>query len=312
MRINESALKDSLKLNKLCNLYYFFGKEDFLVKTYTERVRERFAPDLDEFNFVKFNGTFDCDSLEEAIETLPVFADKKVVQIHDFDAEKTDADSLEKIIGLLADIPEYCAVIISITGFEPGKNAKTKKLISAVEKHGAVCEFVPLSKAKAADLIMKKAARSGCRINRYDAEYLHDLTLGSLTLIGTEVDKLCAYIGTGGEITKEIIDRLTPRLTETKVFELSKALTSKNAKTAFHIFDDLMAQNESFDGLLAYLSKIFISNYHTKIGNKFGARAGEIAYARKCISLLYNANIKLRTHDKRIVFEKTMTEILML
>jgi DNA polymerase-3 subunit delta len=267
---------------------------------------------LDEFNLIKFCGTPDFDSFEEAIETLPVFAEKKVVLINDFDAEKTDIETLDRIIEMLADIPDYCAVIINITGFEPGKNTKTKKLIAAVEKHGVVCEFELLSKPKAAELIIKKALRAGCKITRGNAEYLYDLTLGSLTLIGSEIEKLCAFTRTGNEITRQIIDELTPRLTETKIFELSKALTSKNAKAAFYIFDDLMAQNESFDGLLAYLSKVFIGNYHSKIGGNYRASPSEISYARKCISLLYKANIKIRTHEKRTVIEKTMTEILML
>jgi DNA polymerase-3 subunit delta len=283
------------------------------VRTHADRVRERFAPDLDEFNLIKFAGISDFDSLEEAIETLPVFADKKVVLINDFDAEKIDPETLDRIIALFADIPEYCTVIISITGFEPSKNTKTKKLIATVEKHGVVCEFMPLSKAKAADLIMKKAARFGCIISRTDSEYLYDLTLGSLTLIGTETEKLCTYTGTGGEITRNIIDRLTPRLTETKIFELSKALTTKNAKIAFRIFDDLVSQNESFVGIIAYLSKVFIGNYHSKLSSRY-KNPHEILYARKCISLLYKADIKLKstTLNNRTVIEKTMTEILMI
>jgi DNA polymerase-3 subunit delta len=311
MRVTEDALKENLKQNNLCNLYFFYGKEVFLVETYTKRVCEKIMPEPDDFNLVKFIGNPVFDALEEAIETLPVFAEKKLILLNDLDAEKTDSETLERIIALLSDIPDYCAVIISVTGFELSKNAKTKKLLACAEKHGIVCEFEPLSRPKAAELIIKKASRLGCNISRTDAELLYDVTLGSLTMIGAEVEKLCAYIGEGGTITRQTIELLVPRLTEAKVFALSKALTSRNAKAAFHIFDDLMAQNESFDGLLAYLSKVFIGNYHAKLGSNY-KNPGEISYARNCIKLLYKANINLRTHDKRYVFEKTMTEILTL
>jgi DNA polymerase-3 subunit delta len=337
MKITEDALKDNLKLNKLTNLYYFYGKEVFLVKTYTDRVREKFAPDSDEFNLVKFAGVPEFDSLEEAIETLPVFADRKLVIISDFDAEKLDADYLEKAITLFSDIPEYCAVIIAITGFEPAlRNAKTKKLLACVEQSGTVCEFALLSRPKAADLIMKKASRLGCIISRTNAEHLYDLTLGSLTLIGAEVEKLCAYTETGGEITGQVIDLLTPRLTETSVYELASALTSKNAKTAFRILDDLMAQNVQAVIILASLSGAFVDFYRAKLGknHRFSPEKiaedfnypknrawlmkktlnADIIYIKKCLASLYKADIKLKSTslNSRTVIEKTMTEILIL
>ena len=336
MRITEDVLKENLKLNKLSNLYYFYGKEDFLVRTYTDRVRERFTPEPDEFNIIKLSGCPGFDSFEEAIETLPVFAEKKVVLINDFDAEKTDPDTLDRIIALLSDIPEYCLVLISITGFELGKNTKTKKLITAIEKYGIVCEFDFLGKPKAAELIIKKASRAGCIIARWDAEYIYDLTLGSLTLISSEVEKLCAYAGAGGEITRQVIDRLTPRLTETSVYELAASLTERRAQNAFNILDDLMAQNVQPVIILSSLSGAFTDYYRAKLGKNYKQNpdkaaadfnypknrawlmkkvpASDLLKIKKCISLLYKADIKLKstTLNNRTVIEKTITEILTL
>jgi len=341
MKITEDILKENLKLNKLSNLYYFYGREAFLVKTYADRVREKFSPDLDDFNLVKFNGCPAFEDLENSIETLPVFAEKKVLIINDFDAEKIDADTLERIITLFSDIPDYCAVIIEITGFEPNlKSAKTKKLLACIEQNGISCEFALLSRAKAAELIIKKAARSGCIISRANAEYLCELTLGSLTLIGFEVDKLCSYTGTGNEITKQTVDLLVPRLTETNVYDLAAALTAKKAETAFKILDDLMAQNCAPVIILASLSGAFVDYYRAKLGKNSGVspektagdfnypknRAwvmGKIArsvtsvnlvYIKNCLSVLYSADIKLKSTslNDRTIIEKAMAEILIL
>ncbi|MCL2018459.1 MAG: DNA polymerase III subunit delta [Oscillospiraceae bacterium] len=337
MRIDEQALKDNIKLNKLTNLYYFYGKEAFLVKTYTERVKTKFAPDLDEFNFIKFTGIPDFDSLSEAIETLPVFADRKVLFLNDFDAEKTDADTLERFILLFSDIPDYCTLIISITGFEPSvKNAKTKKLLSAVEANGTICEFDFLSRPKAVELITGKAARLGCIIERTDAEYLYDLCLGSLTLIGSEVEKLVSYVGGSGKITREVIELLTPRLTETSVYELASALTAKRTKIAFRILDDLISQNVSTVIILSSLSGAFTDFYRAKLGknhrqspektasdfNYAKNRAwlmkkipsAELTYIKNCIKLLYRADIKIKSTNlnDRTVIEKVMADILVL
>jgi DNA polymerase-3 subunit delta len=338
MRITEDILKDNIKLDKLGKLYYFYGKEVFLVKHYADRVREKLAPDLDEFNLVKFEGFPGFDALEEAIETLPVFAERKLVLMNDPDFEKTDADTLDKVIALFSELPDSCAVIISITGFEPSKNAKTKKLMACIEKFGDVCEFDLLTRAKAAEQIIRKASRLGCIISRENAEYIFELTLGSLTLIGAEVEKLASYAGKGGEITKQTIDLLTPRLTETSVYELAAALTSGRAKVAFGILDDLMAQNVQPVIILSTLSGAFVDYYRAKLGRDYGIHPDRAAsdfnypknrlwvmgktsravsgidmdYIRNCLGILYKADIKLKstTLDNRTVIEKTMTEIL--
>ena len=340
MKIHEDNLKDNLKLNKLTNLYYLYGKEAFLVKTYTDKITEKAASSTDDFNLVKFIGCPDADDLENSIDALPVFTDRKVVIINDFDAEKTDIDTLERIITLLSDLPDYCTVIINITGFEPGGNAKTKKLLACAEKFGTVCEFDIMSRPKAAELIIKKAARLGCIIARTDAEYLYDLTLGSLTLIGFEVEKLCSYTGTGNAVTKRTIDLLVPRLTETSVYDLAAALTSGKAEPAFHILDDLMAQSCAPVMISGSLSGAFIDYYRAKLGKNYRispektaadfsyaknrawvitktARAVSdisLSYIKNCLSILYKSDIKLKSAglNDRIIIEKTMAEILLL
>jgi DNA polymerase-3 subunit delta len=340
MKLTETALKDSLKFNKLSNLYYFYGRESFLVKTYTDRVREKSAPDLDEFNLIKFTGLPEINALDEAIETLPVFAEKKVIIINDPDFEKTDADTLDRIITLFSDIPDYCTVIMAVTGFEPSKNAKTKKALTCIEKYGTVCEFDLMTKAQAAELILKKVSRLDCIISRTDAEYLYELTLGSLTLIGVEVEKLASYAGKGGVISKDTIDLLTPRLTETKTFDLATALTSGNAKLVFKILDDLMIQNVQPVMILATLSGTFVDYYRAKLGKNNGTNPAKIAadfnypknrlwvvdkisrsvsnisldYIKNCLSILYKSDIKLKSTslNNRTVIEKTMAEIILL
>ncbi|MCL1823361.1 MAG: DNA polymerase III subunit delta [Oscillospiraceae bacterium] len=341
MRIDEDTLKNNLKQEQLAPVYYFYGKEAFLVKTYTARVTEKSAPEADDFNIIKFSGLPDVDSLEESIETLPVFADKKVVMINDLDAEKTDINALERVIELFSDIPDFCTVIISITGFEPNiKNAKTKKLLTCIEKKGIVCEFELLSRAKAAQLIIKKASRLNCVISRQNAEILYDLTLGSLTLIGLEIEKLCAYTDSGGEITKETINLLTPRQPETSIYDLAAALTAKNAKNAFQILDDLMVQRCEPVMILASLSGAFTDCYRAKLGQVYTVPPEKTAVdfnypknrawvlsktartvtnisletIKKYLLILYKADIKLKsvTLNGRTVIEKSMAEILIL
>ena len=172
-------------------------------------------------------------------------------------------------------------------------------------------------------------------ISRQNAEELYDLTLGSLTLIGFEVEKLCSYAGKGKEITKDIIDLLTPRLTETKTFILADALTSKNPKKAFGILDDLIAQNTAPVIISSSLSGAFVDLYRARLGKEYKKASDKVAadfnypknrawlmnkapfgmsYIEKCLEVLYKADIKLKSSplNGRTIIEKAMTEILTL
>lgn len=340
MKTDESRLNSAIKANNISKLYFLYGKETFLVKTYTDRIINKVLNEHDkDFNLIKMEGVPDANRLSDAIEGLPVFAEKKVVLLNDFDAEKTDADTLNMIIEILSGIPESTVVIINITGFEADvKKAKTKKLLTCAEKYGVTCDFALLSSAKTAELIIKKAGRAGVLISRENALYLSELTLRNLTLIGMETEKLCAYAGKGGEITAEAINTLVSKQLESNVFDLTATLTKGDAQSAFVMLSDLLQSGYAPVVILSSLSLTFVDFYYIKLGKTAGIVNEKIAadfnyaknrswvinktapavknvslsYIKKCLELLNTADYKLKSSpvDGRVILEKILTEII--
>lgn len=91
---------------------------------------------------------------------------------------------------------------------------------------------------------MKKAAKRGCVISRADAQHIAELTLCDLSLASAETDKLCSYAGTG-EITAEMIDKLTIKQLDTSIYSLATELLKGNRRQALLILDDLLTQKSS-------------------------------------------------------------------
>jgi len=336
--VTEEILAKELKQGAIRKIYYLYGKEPFLVKTYADRIIDKCLSGERGFNLAKFEGSPDVSRISECVQTLPVFADRKVVLLNDLDAEKTDADALAKIF---SDIPESTAVVISVTGFVPDlKKAKTKKLVEIIDKHGACVEFGKLSEAKTADLIAKRAARSGCGISRVNAVHLATLCLCDLTLIANETDKLCAYANFGGEITREAIDLLTARQLDASIYALAAEITAKKSGSALRVLDELINLGNPPVMIMSALSAAFIDFYRAKTGVDAGKRADAVAadfnYAknrawavgkavsavartpaaklRACVLALANADYKLKSapFDDRYIMERAVAELITL
>jgi len=336
--MTEDILAKELKQGAIRKIYYLYGKEPFLVKTYADRIIDKCLGGERGFNYARFEGNPDVSRISECVQTLPVFADRKVVLLNDLDFEKSDTDALASV---LSAIPESTTVIISVTGFVPDlKKAKTKKLAELADKHGASVEFGKLSEAKTADLITKRAVRAGCGISRANAVHLATLCLCDLNLIANETDKLCAYANYGGEITREAVDLLTAKQLDTGVFALAAEITAKKSGEALRVLDELITLGNPPVMIMSALSAAFIDFYRAKIGAEAGKRADVIAadfnypknrawavgkaisaVARtpaericKCVLALANADYKLKSAplDDRYIMERAVAELITL
>ena len=160
MTVTEEKLSADIRGGRIERVYYLYGKEPFLVKTYSDKIiKKTVGTDPLDFNFIRLGSNPDIGQLNDYIDGLPVFADVKTIVVNDIDPEKMDAEEHEAYLSAISNIPDTAVVIFEVTGFQPEeKKAKTKKFIAAVEKAGAVCRLDGIPQAKIAGLIVKKAA----------------------------------------------------------------------------------------------------------------------------------------------------------
>ncbi|MCL2036472.1 MAG: DNA polymerase III subunit delta [Oscillospiraceae bacterium] len=345
--MTEEQLLKELKSGTLRRVYYLYGVETFLVETYAERIIAKcFDGNEDDrdSNLVKFSGIAELSDFVDAVDTIPMFSDKKVVLLSDPDIEKLDADSAEMLASLFGRVHDMVCVVIRMTGIQPDlKKAKTKKIIAVLEKSGkqaAVVNFEKMSEAKTADLITRRVNRMGCSISRNNAARLARLCLRNLTLIACETDKLCAYVDYKGEITEKSLELLTARQLDSVVFALSVEITSKRGANSMKLLDELIDMGNAPVAIVSVLSMTFLDFYRAKLGIESGKRAEQIAkdfgYAanrawavgkamsaasrlsvgrlRSCVRVLCDADYKLKSSPAgdRLIIERAIAELLTL
>ena len=133
-------LKTAIRNREPERLYIFHGEEVFLLHYYLEQLRTKLLDELTEsFNYHRLNqDNFDVQSFADAVENLPMMAERTMVQVDEIDLFKQNEGDRERICQTLSDIPDYCTVVFTYetTQWKPDK--RLKKLWEAIDRNGTI------------------------------------------------------------------------------------------------------------------------------------------------------------------------------
>ena len=222
-------LKMALRDKNPGRLYFFYGEEVFLLHHYLDQLKRKTVDELTEsFNYHKLNSeTFDMQSFADAVENLPMMAERTMVHVADVDIFKLSETDRIHMTELLADIPDYCTVVFTYITVEFKPDKRLKKLWDAVDKNGTLVEFAQQSQKDLIAWITRHFAAYDKRISTDLCAYLIDLTGGMMTDLKSEIDKISAYSG-AATIVKEDIDAVTEPVLDAVVFQMTDLLAAGN------------------------------------------------------------------------------------
>ena len=118
----------SIRAKEAARLYFFHGEEVFLLHHYLDQLKKLLLDELTEsFNFHKLNTeTFGLRELADAVENLPMMAERTLVWIDEIDPFKMNEEDRNKVAEIFSDIPDYCTVVFTYvtTPWKPDKRLK--------------------------------------------------------------------------------------------------------------------------------------------------------------------------------------------
>lgn len=207
------------------------GENSFLLRTELKKRVDAFLAEHDEFGLQKLDGDeASFEHIQEAVQSLPFLAAKKLVVL---EAPGANKQFLEQYETLLADAPEITDIIIT----EPAVDKRTsyyKWLKKATEFH----EFKTPDETELSKWVGVHAKEQGGTISSPDARYLVQRVGGSQEGLAHELEKLTLY---DPKITKETIDLLTELSPQSKIFDLLDAAFSGNQKQAVKLYEEQRA-----------------------------------------------------------------------
>ena len=238
-------LKKDLQSGVPGKLYLIYGEEGYLKKYYldalkTALVDETFA----EFNLVMLEGKgLTPESLSEAVESYPAFAERKLVIVSDFDLYKPPAAFQNILLDLLGDLPDYICLVFyyDTLTLKPDKRTKMHGLL---DKTACFADFSHLQERELISWIRRRVRALGKDIDQDTCAYMIFLCGTSMTNLITEIEKVAAHC-TLDEIKRYNIDSVCTRV-------LDAVLAQKNSEVAI------------FSAILRHIQRLYAAKLNTQ------------------------------------------------
>ncbi|RMF48131.1 MAG: DNA polymerase III subunit delta, partial [Deltaproteobacteria bacterium] len=186
----------------------------------------------------------------EQIQTLPVFADRRLVVVRD--AEQLGTADLDQLLPVIKEpVPECVLVLVA------GKIDKRRRFWQEIGKKGAMVEFRPLYANQIPAHVEQTVSAQGWRLTPGALELFCRRVGTNLQELHGELDKLRAYIGERNSADVDDVEAVISRVTEEGVFDLAHAIGRGQAGQALTLLGQLIETGEAPVFILAMITRHF-------------------------------------------------------
>jgi len=220
------------------------GENGFMLRAELEKLVADFLGDYGDMALERLDGEeASFERLQEALQSLPFLASKKMVVLRSPSANKQFAESAER---LLTELPETTDVIL----VEP-KLDKRLSYYKFLKKAADFREFAPLDANGLARWLVDRARLQGATLQVADARFLVDRVGANQQLLGKELEKLLLY---DPKITRANIELLTEAAPQSTIFELLEAAFAGNTRCALELYAEQRALKVEPQQIIAMLA----------------------------------------------------------
>lgn len=270
-------LKKDLAAGKPGQLYVFHGEEAYLRDHYLGRLREAvLTGGLGEFNRHDLSAKdMSPHALEEAVDCLPMMAERTLVEVADFDLFRAGEKDREEYVRILSNLPDYCCLVLLYDVLEYKPDARTK-LAQTVKAQGVVVNFARQSPRELADWVRRHFKAQGKEIDPRLCEELIFLCGDLMHTLQQEIGKIAAY-AKGDHITRADMEAVaTPQLSAV-VFRIADAIGEKNFDKAASTLGELYQMQKTPYEIMGAFGKQMRQLYSARLALDGGKNAAWVS-----------------------------------
>jgi DNA polymerase-3 subunit delta len=270
-------ITEDIKNRTFKTVYLLFGTERYLINTYAARLKSAVIPEDDAINFNGFEGKdTDWNEVISLGETMPFFADRRLITIDGSGLFKTSGEASAKMAGWVKDIPETTTLI-----FTENEVDKRNALYKAVAENGLAVEMNGPTENDLKTFIGSRLKKNDLKITENDAQYLLETVGSDMMNLVNEMEKLIGYTLGRDVVTREDIDTVCVRQISGRIFDLTDGIAEKNREKAMHAYAQMIALRERPAGILYRVTSHFNSLLQTKDLVSNGKNARDVASVLK-------------------------------
>jgi DNA polymerase-3 subunit delta len=253
--------------DQISSVFIITGEEELLMKRYLNTLIHLVVPpEMQDLNLMTFEGKdFTLEGLLEALETLPVMAEKKLVVVKNPSFLETKGvsftDKEERKILHYLDQPSSGTCLVF---YCPRKPDGRKKIFKAIRKVARTEDFQRLKEPELRQFIGEEIQQSGKTIDgaalkkfAQSFDYFGANASQNLQDVSNEIQKMTAYLGKQTRISLEHVQETTHAAFQNDIFLLIESFASKQAAETQVRLHKLLGNGEPLMKIIGYLRNQF-------------------------------------------------------
>lgn len=244
------TIDEDIKTGQLKTAYLLYGPEAYLRRQYRDKLKNAMVSPDDNMNFATFEGKeTDVEAVIELAETLPFFAEQRVILIENSGFFK---NSCERLAEYLPKTPATTHFI-----FVEDEVDKRSKCYKAVQKTGKVVEFATQTEELLTRWILSRLKKEGKNITGSVMQLFLSKTGTDMGNIDRELEKLICYTMGRPVIEAADVEAIATEQTQNKIFEMVNAIAEHNQRKALDLYYDLLTLKEPSMRIMYLISRQF-------------------------------------------------------
>ena len=250
-------------------VYLLYGEESFLKNSYKNRLKEAIAGG-DAMNISSFEGKgADLDEVIRLADTMPFFAEKRLIIIEDSGLFRSAADVL---VNYLPSMPDTTVLL-----FVESEVDKRGRLFKKVKELGYAAEMTRQDASQLARWAGGILAKEGKKITARTMDVFLSMTGDDMEHIRTELEKLISYTMGREVITEEDVRAVCTVQVTNRIFEMVSAIVNRDTRKAMDLYEDLLTLKEPPMRILFLIARQFNQILQVKEMAAKGLDKGAIA-----------------------------------
>lgn len=233
-------LMKSLKKNEFSPVYFFYGEEVFFINRLCEYIENNVVDTtLRSFNqFLVYGKDITGPGLVEMAMRYPIMSEKQLIVVKDFQDVK-GADALISIIE--KPIPSTVLVLV----YSRSKPDNRLKVFKSILKNTVTFESPVIYDNQVPSLLEEFFREFGLGYEAATIALLSEYVGTDVSNMYNEVEKLSLALPKEYTVKAKDIEELTGISKEYTIFELQKAIASKDEKKSFKILQNLLKHSKN-------------------------------------------------------------------
>lgn len=242
------TINEHIKKNEFKRVYLLYGEEAYLRHQYRDRLKEALCPDGDDMNIGRFEGKgISSTAVADLAETLPFFAERRLILIEDSGWFKQGSDGFEERI---PNFPDTTYLIFVETEVD-----KRGKLYKLVKELGYAAEMKTPREKELLSWITLQCKQEGKQITESAAQYILEQAGVSMNLLQMELEKVFSYTIEQSVISLEAVQEICSSQAENQMFDMLDAIGNQNQEQALALYHDLLTLREPAMRILFLLTR---------------------------------------------------------